>query len=383
MRKKCVVGILTVYMMAVTACGSPSNVPASDPGSSIPGTSAESTAEETESTVQEESREETAEQRQFTDSVGRTVTIPASVDKIAVTGPMAQIVLFALCPDKLVGIAEKWSPQAQQYLQTQYYELPLLGQLYGGKGEINLETLLQSEAQVVIDVGEPKKTVAEDLDGLQQQTGIPFVHITANTENMGEAYRKLGELLGCEKEAETLAAYCEEKLQRMKELVGKVEKANLVYCVGEKGLNVIAKGSYHGEIIDLMTNNLAIVETPSSKGTGNEVDMEQLMLWNPDVILFGPDSIYDTVAEDPAWQSLQAISSGNYYEAPFGPYNWMGFPPSVQRYLGMFWMGKALYPDQADYDLYEEVKAYFELFYHCELSEEQFLQLTGEIEQPR
>ena len=380
MKRKCIAGVLTACILSVTACGTQTNMPGKASDSSIPETGAESAAEGSESTGQSESTEETVPERQFTDSLGRTVTIPDRVDRIAVTGPMAQIVVFALCPDKLVGIADKWSSRAEEFIQTQYYDLPLLGQLYGGKGEINPETLLQSEAQVVIDVGEPKKTATEDLDGLQTQTGIPFVHISADTESMGAAYRKLGELLGCEREAEVLADYCEEKLQMMEELAGKVKKANLVYCVGDKGLNVIAKGSYHGEIIDLMANNLAVVDAPSSKGTGNEVDLEQLMLWNPEVIIFGPDSIYETVAEDPAWQSLQAIASGNYYQAPFGPYNWMGFPPSVQRYLGMFWMGKVLYPEETDYDLYGEVKEYFRLFYHCELTEEQFLKLCAPLQ---
>ena len=109
--------------------------------------------------------------RTFTDSVGRTVELPAAIDKVAVSGPLAQIVLFALCPDKLVGIASKWDATAEQYLKTEYYDLPVLGQLYGGKGELNLETLLASGAQAVIDVGEPKKTIVEDLDALQAQTG--------------------------------------------------------------------------------------------------------------------------------------------------------------------------------------------------------------------
>ena len=57
---------------------------------------------------------------------------------------------------------------------------------------------------------------------------------------------------------------------------------------------------------------------------------------------------------------------------PFGPYNWMGFPPSVQRYLGMLWLGALLYPENIKYDLYEEVRTYYDLFYHCELTEDQF-----------
>ena len=57
--------------------------------------------------------------RTFTDSVGRTVELPAAIDKVAVSGPLAQIVLFALCPDRLVGIASPWDATAEQYLKTE------------------------------------------------------------------------------------------------------------------------------------------------------------------------------------------------------------------------------------------------------------------------
>ena len=312
----------------------------------------------------------------FTDSVGREVELPTNIERVAISGPLAQIVVFALCPDRLVGIASKWDKTAEQYLATEYYNLPELGQLYGGKGELNLETLLASGAQVVIDVGEPKDTIKEDLDALTEQTGIPFVHITATISTMGDAYRKLGELLHMPDEAEVLAAYCEQTYTAIAAIADRAEKANLLYITGDQGLNVIAQGSYHAEIIDLLSNNLAVVDNPSSKGTGNEVDMEQIMLWNPDVILFAPGSIYATVGEDPIWSEITAIKTGCYYEVPMGPYNWMGFPPSVQRILGMLWMAKLLYPDAADYDLYEKIAEYFKLFYHCELSEDAFNELV-------
>ena len=308
----------------------------------------------------------------FTDSIGRTVTVPAKIEKIAVSGPLAQIVLFALCPDKFVGIANAWDVSAAQFLATEYYNLPELGQLYGGKGELNLETLLASGAQVVIDVGEPKDSAVSDLDALQEQTGLPFVHVSASIATMGDAYRKLGELLGLEDEAETLAAYCDDIYARTQSIAQSVEKANLLYITGDQGLNVIAQNSYHAEIIDLLSNNLAVVDDPSSKGTGNEVDMEQILKWNPDVILFAPGSIYATVADDPVWQQVTAIKNGAYYEVPQGPYNWMGFPPSVQRYLGMMWMAQLLYPETAQYDLYAETANYFKMFYHCDLTQEQF-----------
>ena len=312
------------------------------------------------------------ETRVFTDSVGREVTVPAQIDQVAVSGPMAQIVLFALCPDKLVGISNAWDESAAQYLDTEYYNLPLLGQLYGGKGELNLETLLESGAQVVIDVGEAKGSIVEDLDALQEQTNIPFVHIDAALASMDETYTLLGDLLGMPDEAKTLADYCRSTYDRALTIADSVEKANLLYITGDAGLNVIAQGAYHAEVIDLLSNNLAAVDDPSSKGTGNEVDMEQILNWNPDVILFAPDSIYDTVGDDATWQGVTAIQNGAYYEVPMGPYNWMGFPPSVQRLLGMLWMAKVLYPEAADYDLYTEAAEYFKLFYHCDLTREQY-----------
>ena len=351
-----------VLVLSLAACGAAKPETTQNPAAS---------SAPTEPATTEPSTAEPAT-RVFTDSLGREVEVLTNITKVAVSGPLAQIVLFALCPDKLVGIASEWDKTAANYLATEYYNLPILGQLYGGKGELNLEALLASGAEVVIDVGEPKDTAKEDLDALQEQTGVPFVHITAMTDTTGNAYRMLGDLLGMPEEAEALASYCEKAYGMALDLSGKVEKARLLYLLGDTGLNVLARGSYHAEIIDLLADNQAVVEAPSSKGSGNEIDMEQLLIWDPDVILFAPGSIYATVGEDSMWQQLTAIRTGRYYEVPMGPYNWLGSPPSVQRYLGMLWMMKLLYPEQTDYDLKAEVQKYYQLFYHCELTDEQY-----------
>lgn len=315
--------------------------------------------------------------RVFTDSCGREVTVPADIQKIAVSGPLAQMVVFAIAPDKMVGVANAWDESAKAYFDAKYLELPLLGQLYGGKGELNLETLLAAAPDVVIDVGEPKDSMAEDLDALQEQTGIPFVHIDAYLASMDDTYAMLGDLLAMPNEAQGLADYCRYAYDKVKAIADSVEKVNLLYVTGEEGLNVIARGSYHAEVIDMLCNNLAVVDEPSSKGTGNEVDMEQILNWNPAAVIFAPGSIYSTVADNENWQTIPAIKDGRYYEVPMGPYNWMGFPPSVQRILGMQWMAKVLYPDAADYDMYETTQTYFQLFYHCDLTAEQYAALTA------
>ena len=315
--------------------------------------------------------------RTFVDSTGREVTLPANITRIAISGPLAQIFVFALAPEMLVGVANAWDKSAEGILPTAYYNLPLLGQLYGGKGELNLETLLAAAPDVVIDVGEPKDSMAEDLDALQEQTGIPFVHIDAYLASMDDTYAMLGDLLAMPNEAQALADYCRYAYDKVKAIADSVEKVDLLYVTGEEGLNVIARGSYHAEVIDMLCSNLAVVDEPSSKGTGNEVDMEQILNWNPAAVIFAPGSIYSTVADNENWQTIPAIRDGRYYEVPMGPYNWMGFPPSVQRILGMQWMAKVLYPDAADYDMYETTQTYFQLFYHCDLTAEQYAALTA------
>lgn len=317
--------------------------------------------------------------RTFTDSVGRTVEIPYTISRVAISGPLTQIIFYGFAPELLVGWCDSWSTEAAKFIPEKYLSLPTLGQLYGSKGQLNLEELLAAAPDVVVDIGEPKGTVREDLDALSAQTGIPFVHITATTAAMGDAVRKLGELTGLSDRAEEYASYLDSKLAMIQNIMAKVgdNKVRALYCLGDAGCNVIARGSYHAEIIDLITDNLAIVDNPSSKGSGNEVDLEQIMLWSPDLIIFASDSIYDTVASDPVWNTIPAIQSGNYVEAPSAPYNWMGFPPGVQRCLGMFWLTSILYPDYCDFDLRTEVQTYYRMFYHTELTDAQYAELMA------
>ncbi len=326
-----------------------------------------------------EAASEESEGFTFTDSLGRSFTFEEPIDAVAPSGLLSQLVVYAAAPDTLVGWSNEWSSDGEQYIPEEYRSLPLIGQIYGNNEEFSVEELLARSPDIVLDIGEPKDGMVEDFEALEEQTGIPFVHIDATMETMPEAFTMIGELLGIEDTAKVYADYCDEVYSRTLDIMDKVgdNKTSVLYLTGDDGLNVIAKGSYHAELLDLITDNLAVVDDPSSKGTGNETDMEQIMLWNPDVIFFSPDSAYDTAPTDPLWQGLSAIQSGRYYEVPSSPYNWMGFPPSIQRYLGMMWMETVLYPEDTGFDLKTEVQKYYDLFYHYDLSDEEYAQLTA------
>ena len=325
--------------------------------------------------------EETPTEREFTDDCGRTVTIPYEITKIAVSGPLAQIYILPVASDIMVGYANEFSEDAQKYIKDEFLALPALGQLYGGKGTMDLEALLAASPQVVIDVGEAKGSIVEDLDGLTEQTGIPFVHIDATVSTAPEAYTRIGELLGREELCAEVAEYLQYLLDKVNGVMERVDagkaRRTVLYCLGDKGLNVLAEGSYHAETINIAAKNAAELADVVSSGAGNEVDMEQLILWNPEYLIFAPDSVYSEVGGDETWQQLDAIKSGHYVETPYGPYGWLQSPPSVQRYLGMIWLVDLLYPEYSDIDLKTEVQHYYKLFYDYDLSDSEFMEMTA------
>lgn len=324
--------------------------------------------------------EEPVEMRTFTDSLGREVEVPATITKVVPSGSLAQIFLYAVAPDSLIGISGAWSNDAQDYVDEKYLNLPDVGQFFG-QHDLSYEEILNLNPQIIIDVGETKSSIKDDLEEITTKTGIPAVHIQANLDNMDQAFEMLGDLLGVEEHAKELSDYCSEHYSKTLEVMEKVDadgaRKKLLYCVGESGLNVIAKDSYQSQIIDLVSDNQAVVDSPSSKGTGNEIDKEQLLRWNPEVIIFAPNGYYDSAKKDVIWSSLKAIKNDDYYEVPIGPYNWMGFPPSSNRILGMVWLTQLLYPDYAQYDIQQEVQEYYQLFYHCDLTTEQYESLVG------
>ena len=319
-----------------------------------------------------------AQTKTFIDDAGREVQVPAQISRIAVSGAVPQIMLYAIAPDMFVGVADRWYESAKPYIPQEHLEWPYLGKLYGS-ADMNVEQLALCDPQVIIDMGEVKKGLTEDLDSLQMQTSIPAVFVRFTLEDAPKAYRRLGELLGREAQAQELADFCEQVFARTVSIMEKVgdNRKKVLFITGSEGHNVLAKGSYQAEVIDMLADNLAVVSNPASKGTGNEVSMEQIMLWDPEFIIFAPESVYDKAATDGTWSLMTAVAHGDYVQTPQGPHNWLGSPLSVQQILSLIWLPAVLYPEYCDYDVKAEIQTYYRLFYHCELTDAQYDALTA------
>lgn len=325
-------------------------------------------------TVQGSSDAAASETVEFTDDLGRTVELPAQIDRIAPSGSTANQVLLTMAPEKMVGLATDPSEAELKYFGEELADLPVFGAAFGGKGDINREALAAAEPQVIIDTGEAKDGLAEDMDTLQEQLGIPVVFVECAIDDYGAAYETLGKLLGMEERGNELAEYCRTAYDEVQDVMASIpedERANLLYILGEDGTNVLGKGVFQAQVIDMCANNLAVMDNASNQGQGSETSLEQIALWNPDIIVFASGSIYDTVADDPAWDGIAAIDNGNYYEAPGTPYNWLNYPPTVNQVMGMQWLPRLLYPDKFDDSIADVTRSYYSTFYGYDLSDEE------------
>ena len=375
MKAKLISLLLALAMIfSLVACGT--NAPAEE-------TPNDPVVEQPSDPVEEQPTEPVEEGFQpytFVDDLGHEIEITEEITAIVPSGQLAQVILLGVAPDLMVGLGGKMYKDMAEYIPDydRLSQLTYFGTVLGA-ADLDVEALASTNAQLVIDMGYAKTGYEEELAKTENLTGITCVFIDANLDNYGEAIRKLGKLLGREEKCDEMADWCEEVYDRALGIMEKVgdNKVNGIYSLGDGGLNVIAKSQSQAEVINLVFNNLAVIENASGKGSGNTVTMEQIALWNPDFVIFGDDGLYEAAAEDPSWSQISAIANGKYVESPASPHNWTVAPPASQRYLALLWLPSLLYPEYCDYDVKAEIMEYYELFYGCTLSDEQYNTLTA------
>lgn len=308
----------------------------------------------------------------FTDDAGRAVTVPKSITRIAASGSTAQMILMTVAPSLLVGLSSSPSTAQMPYFPEDMWYLPTFGQFYGSKANLNMESLIAAQPQLIIDLGDAKESVRDDMDRIQSQTGIPTIFLEATLETMPSAYRKLGTLLGCEEEAEARAVYIEQTLAMAAENVAKIpqsQRKTVLFGTGATGLACNAEGSVQADVLPLVGAVNAIqTDEISNRNGGTTVNLEQVYVLDPDVILLSGGGPYDTLP-DSEWSALTAVKTGSYYEIPNLPYDWMSAPPSVNRVLGIWWLGNLLYPEVFSYDMVAVAQEFYALFWHYDLSQ--------------
>ena len=317
---------------------------------------------------------------EYTDDLGRTVMLPDTIERVVPSGNLSQMVLYSITPEKIVGWSSQLSGSAkEEYFMQDTVNLPIFGTFYGRKANLNKEALMAAAPDVVIDMGEIKgdrESMRADLDSLQADIMIPVIFIEAYLDNTPDVYRKLGTLLGAEEKGEALAGYAEDAIRMAEEARERItDPVTVYYSTSSDGLEAIAEGSFHGEVIEKIGAENVV---PSAFGAAQgDVSMEQLYIWDPDVILLSDKEAYERATTDPMWTMLRAVEEGNIYLVPSEPYSFIDAPPATNRVIGIYWLGNLLYPELYPVDIVEKMIEYYDLYYSYDLAAEHAEEILG------
>lgn len=334
--------------------------------------------EEQAQSGEQDATQETAETREITDMAGRKVTVPAAenIESVFSAGPVAAIFLYMVAPDKLLGWNYELNDVEKSIILDKYQDLPN----FGMGDAVNYEAVIAANPTIAINSGKINDTMVSDCDALSESLGIPVVAVDNELNNSAEAFRFMGELLGVEDHAEELAQYAEQVFTDINALsdIPEEKKVSVYFGNGEDSLETAPRGSQHAQILDAI-NAVNVADLELGDGSRVQISAEQLLAWDPDVIVVNgepkADKSGNSAAEDilsnPDYASLKAVQDQKVYGTPNAPFSWVDRPAGPNRLIGMRWFSALIYPEYIKCDINEEIHKFFDLFYHVDLSDEQ------------
>lgn len=306
------------------------------------------------------------------DQAGREVVVPEKPQRIVSAFGVATPYLYSLIGgEKIVaarylGLPDRpLSREVMARIDPEYERKAL-------PGEVSVEELVAKGTELVF-----AGLKHRDLARLLGEVRIPTVLIGPETfEAVEEATLLIGKALGEEEKAQRLVAFYQEILAAVERATADIplEARPKVLVIGTSPLRVASGAMYQSRMVELAGG---VSTTQGIPGYWQNVSIEQVLIWNPDVIIivpYGPVEPTDLL-QDPLWKDLEAVKSGRIYKMPQLLFPWD--TPIPESVLGVLWIARILHPGQVPMDLAEAVRAFYREFYRCELSSSELNELLG------
>lgn len=274
--------------------------------------------------------------------------------------PATDIVLALGAKDKLVGVSDggRKDPVMVKLDENWASKLAEVGSKKNG---VNIEAIVALKPDVVILY--PTK---ESDDTVKKLRGNKIKVISINPESIAllkEDIIKVGEAIGESENAKKLVDYYKENTDYVAKKIEGVKNKKTVYLAGANGILSTTSGDfYQHEMIEAAGG---INVSSKLKGGWNDVSVEQLIAWNPEVIasvMYCKDGSPAQVMEKKELQSIRAIKDKKVYQIPSNIAPWdMPQPSSI---LAILWMSKTLYPEEfKDLDMQKTADDFYKKFY--------------------
>ena len=307
--------------------------------------------------------------RQITDAAGRIVSIPATVNRVADPWHANNATVLMLGgADKLVATTNQ--ARDQPWLRRLYPRIEQVPAAFNAAGEVNIETLVGVHPDVILMAY--GGTLPRWMDAVESYH-IPVVMLpNESLEGLKTTVRMTGTVLG-ERESRVAAEYIryfDENIQKVTQITSKLaqsERPKVLHTATPGILTIDGRRS----VIDDWINVAGGVNAADVVGVGRPVTMEQVVVWNPDVIIVGTapnQQNRQAILDDPRWRQIKAVRDGRVFANPSGAYLWDRH--SAEAALQVLWAAKLLHPARfTDLDVNSETKRFYARFFHHMLTD--------------
>jgi iron complex transport system substrate-binding protein len=307
----------------------------------------------------------------FVDATERYVVVPDRISRVMPANPAADVLVFVLAPEKLVGWSRAPS-RGQRYIPAKFAHLPIFGPLIRPVPAETAQLVARMHPDLIIESGPISSEAAARADWVQQQTGVPYIVLDNSIQTTPATLRSIGAMLGVAQRGEDLGHYADYAIDALRGrlLIAPADERPLVYYGrGPDGLETGLAGSQ--ATADIAQAGVINVAARLGSGGLTRVTRDQVIAWNPAIIIAEERSFYNDLLRSSAWRGLSAVANKRVYLAPADPFGWIDDPPGVNRIIGLYWLTGLFYPDQYQEDLRTSVRQFYENFYNIKLSDRQ------------
>lgn len=302
---------------------------------------------------------------------------PASdaIQRVVSAGAPADMLLLAVAPEKLVGFSSfDFSRQAAVPFTRDILTLPKLGRLAGRASTLSPEALLALKPDLVVDCGNADETWLSQARQINAQTQIPWLLINGGLRQTSAQLLAAGEVLGSAARATKQAILARQFIDEADAFShSPAAKLRFYAARGARGLETGLQGSLHTEAAELLgLRNVAHI--PGRHGLA-QVSMENLLSWQPDIILVQDAVTAQYLWENPVWQGVKAVAEQRILFLSGLPFGWLDAPPGINRLLGLRRLHAWLDSD-VEARFQGDMQRYAALFWHTTLDDVQYQKLV-------
>ena len=235
---------------------------------------------------------------------------------------------------------------------------------------MNVESILAKKPDIVFGSNENYRAMFENV-------GLPFVNVQfSDYQGMARCIALTAEIFGADakKISTEYLNYLNSMIEKVNGVVGNIPEAEKVTVLhGDNLVNFTVDGA--NTIINEWIEYAGGINAPGKNnevsGNKQSVNIEQILSWNPDVIISGANQEeVDSILSDTAWAGLKAVQNKKVVLNPKGVFTWDRY--AVEEALQLVWAAQLFYPDKTSgLDIVSETQSFFKKFFNYDLTADQ------------